>query len=169
LATIFGISAGIALFCLDINLTGPHKLYRDQLARTFIWPKSKPDLALGKVDPLNLGPYHLINATVNLPSSLSPVLRDRKGDFFLFSKNWTGSRAVGYAATDSWMANGRQLDFATAIAISGAAASPQMGLESAPSLSALMTLLNIRLGYWIVNPNIPSFSSHPDSYASFER
>ena len=152
LLAILGMSAAIALFVININLTGPHKLYRDQLARTFVWPADTTDVELTRVDTQNQGPYHLINVTVNLPASTSPVLRDRKGDFFLFSRNWTGSRAVGYSATNSWRANGRPLDLATAIAISGAAASPQMGLGSVSSLSALMTLLNIRLGFWIVNP-----------------
>jgi hypothetical protein len=161
LLVIIGMSAAIALFLMNINLTGPHKLYRDQLARTFVWPADAPDVELAKVDPQNRGPYHLINATVNLPASTSPVLRDRKGDFFLFSRNWTGSRAVGYSATGSWRANGLPLDLATAIAISGAAASPQMGLGSVPSLSALMTLLNIRLGYWIVNPKHPKRTMSP--------
>jgi len=152
---IFLTTGAIAVFLLNINLTGPHKLYRDQLARTFIWPADTPNVELAQVDLKSLGPYHLINATVNLPASKSPVLRDRKGDFFLFSKHWTGSRAVGYSPTASWKTNGRSLDLATAVAISGAAASPQMGLGSVPSLSALMTLLNIRLGYWIVNPKHP--------------
>src|SRR6266404_1684937 len=43
------------------------------------------------------------------------------------------------------------------MAISGAAASPHMGLASMPTLSALMTLLNIRLGYWIGNPKKQTF------------
>lgn len=158
---MMGASAVIALFLLNINLTGPHKLYRDQLARTFVWPADTPNIELAKVDPKSRGPYHLINATVNLPTSTSPVLRDRRGDFFLFSKNWTGSKAVGYSETASWRANGRPFDLATAVAISGAAASPQMGLGSVPGLSALMSLLNIRLGYWIVNPKYPKRFTSP--------
>ena len=38
------------------------------------------------------------------------------------------------------------------MAISGAAVSSHMGLGSMPSLSALLTLLNIRLGFWIARP-----------------
>ncbi len=38
------------------------------------------------------------------------------------------------------------------MAISGAAVSPQMGLGSMPTLSALLTLLNVRLGFWITRP-----------------
>jgi hypothetical protein len=149
---IFVVSGVISSLLLDVNLSGPHKLYRDQLAKTFVWPPGAPPIALNELDPKHRAPYHLVNATVNLPSSTSPVLRDRKGDFFLFSKRWTGSAAVKYSPTEQWIANGRPIDLATVMAISGAAASPHMGLQSIPSLSALMTFLNIRLGFWIANP-----------------
>src|ERR1044072_2511124 len=87
LLAILGVSTVIATIVLNINRTGPHKLYRDQLARTFIWPASEPDRELAKIDTQSRGPYHLINATVNLPSSVSPVLRDREANFFLFSQH----------------------------------------------------------------------------------
>jgi hypothetical protein len=40
----------------------------------------------------------------------------------------------------------------TAVAISGAAASPNMGSYSDPALGFLMTLFDVRLGWWIGNP-----------------
>ena len=40
----------------------------------------------------------------------------------------------------------------TAVSISGAAASPNMGYHSAPSLAFLMTFFNVRLGFWTGNP-----------------
>jgi hypothetical protein len=147
------LSGVFSFFAINVNLTGPHKLYRDQLAKTFVQKDlSEADLPLSALNASGDAPYHLVNATVNLPSSSSPVLRDRKGDFFLFSKHWMGTRAVGYSRTRDWWANGVPVDLATAMAISGAAASPHMGLGSMPTLSAIMTLLNIRLGYWIANP-----------------
>ncbi|CCD95357.1 conserved membrane hypothetical protein [Bradyrhizobium sp. ORS 375] len=161
LCTVAAIASLFSLFILDVNLTGPHKLYRDQLAKTFIWPSGRAELPLSDINPDHLAPYHLINATVNVPSSESPVLRDRKSDFFLFSKHWAGSKAVDYQRSSSWRTKGSPMDLATAMAISGAAASPQMGLGSLPSLSALMTLLNIRLGFWIANPRTPPLISSP--------
>jgi hypothetical protein len=145
-----------SFLCLNVNLTGLHKLYRDQLAKTFVRTTTESDwLALSKLNRSGRAPYHLVNATVNLPSSNSLVLRDRRADFFLFSKYWIGSSAVGYHPTAEWWTNGTPVDVATAMAISGAAASPQMGLGSLPTLSALMALLNIRLGFWIPNPKKP--------------
>ena len=39
-----------------------------------------------------------------------------------------------------------------AMAVSGAAASPNMGFHSSPPLAFLMTLFNVRLGRWFANP-----------------
>ena len=181
LATIALVSGIYALLFLDLNRTGPHRLYRDRLARTFVHrPRSPTEsdqvgdrdqdakrgapkngaqgskegakFSLGTLNPSGIAPYHLINATVNLPSSTSDVLRERRGDFFVLSKHWCGSPSTGYKATDTWKGSDGQFDLATAMAISGAAASPHMGLETRPGLSALMTLLNLRLGYWVRNP-----------------
>ena len=160
LMILMAVSGIFSLFALNINLTGPHKLYRDQLSKTFVeTAEGAADLHLSDINGGGIAPYHLINATVNLPSSKSPVLRDRKGDFFLFSKHWSGSAAVGYSRTRDWRANGVPLDLATVMAISGAAASPQMGLGSMPALSALLTLLNVRLGYWLANPKKRTFGA----------
>jgi hypothetical protein len=145
---------------LNINLTGLHKLYRDQLSKTFVEnDENSDDIPLSSVNNSHRSPYHLINATVNLPSSKNRTLRDRRGDFFIFSKHWCGSAATGYFSTDRWKSNGELVDLATAMAISGAAVSPQMGPNSVSGLSALMTLLNLRLGYWINNPKVATKTS----------
>jgi hypothetical protein len=47
----------------------------------------------------------------------------------------------------------------TAAAISGAALSPNMGFSSQPALAFLMTLFNVRLGWWIANPRRPNVRS----------
>lgn len=159
LTLIIAICAIISL-CLNVNLTGLHKLYRDQLAKTFVENnETSDDLPLHSVNSNHRAPYHLINTTVNLPSSKNRILRDRRGDFFIFSKHWCGSAATGYSSTGQWESNGAAVDLATAMAISGAAVSPQMGPNSVSSLSALMTLLNLRLGYWISNPKIATKKS----------
>ena len=154
LAIVTALLGLIALLLLDINATSPHRLYRNLLARTFV-QRSEDDVApvpLAAINPENAAPYHLINATVNLPSSNSSALRERKSDFFLFSKYWCGAPSIGYVETDAWSAGRAPLDLATAMAVSGAAASPYMGLGSFPTLSALLAFLNVRLGYWILRP-----------------
>ncbi|HEX6160909.1 MAG TPA: hypothetical protein VF111_12135, partial [Thermoanaerobaculia bacterium] len=42
----------------------------------------------------------------------------------------------------------------TAVAISGAAASPNMGYHSSPAMAFIMTMFNIRLGSWLGNPGL---------------
>jgi len=44
------------------------------------------------------------------------------------------------------------ISLGTAIAISGAAASPNMGYHSSPLVTFILTLLNVRLGSWLGNP-----------------
>ena len=150
LAVGFGL---LSVFVLNINLTSPHRLYRDQLAQTFIHlhdGDSAPK-KLSEINPKDSAPYHLINTTVNLPASTHIALRDRRADFFLFSKHWCGSPATQYRETTAWRTNDEPVDLATAMAISGAAFSSHMGLASKPTLTALLTFLNVRLGFWIRN------------------
>ena len=74
----------IAIFTLNLNLTGPGRLYRNRLARSFVATAAEEDSfvplktlntvtdATGAASP-GKAPYHLINATLNLPNSRSPV------------------------------------------------------------------------------------------------
>jgi hypothetical protein len=150
---ILDIFFGLVAFgLLNVNLTGPHRLYRDRLARAFILEREDDDrpVYLKDINRNNLAPYHLVNATVNLPSSTDQALRERRSDFFLFSREYCGAPSIGYEKTPEWKTNGADADLATAMAVSGAAASSYMGLGSIPSLTALLTFLNVRLGFWIL-------------------
>jgi hypothetical protein len=53
----------------------------------------------------------------------------------------------------------RGVSLATAMAISGAAATPNMGYYSSPATAFLMTLFNVRLGAWLPNPALAPRSS----------
>src|SRR5207248_2469336 len=48
----------------------------------------------------------------------------------------------------------------TAVTLSGAAASPNMGYHSSPAVTALLTVFNARLGAWLGNP------AHPTAWKS---
>ena len=162
----FLAEAGVVLFLVDlvlnVNQTGPHRLYRNGLARSFVQTtETEADVPLASVNPSSLAPYHLINTALNIPGSTHLAVRDRRCDFFLFSKHWTGSPSVGYYKTTAWKAGFRSLDLATAMAISGAAVSSYMGLGSMPTLTALLALLNVRLGYWIRQPGRWTFGNAP--------
>ena len=147
------VFALVAVVFVDVNHTGLHRLYRDRLAKTFIDAPGRDHLPLERVNERSRAPYHLINATINLSSSENRAFRDRRGDFFLMSKHWIGSRATGYRRTSEWKNGRTPLYLSTAMAVSGAAASPQMGLLSKPGLAPLLSLMNVRLNYWLKNPD----------------
>src|SRR5581483_6737658 len=88
-------------------------------------------------------------------------MQGRLTDFFLFSRDFCGSPLTGYRSTAEWEALDGALDLGTAVAISGAAAAPQMGLGTITNLSLWLALFNVRLGYWIRNPVKPRKTWEP--------
>ncbi|MEO0379004.1 MAG: patatin-like phospholipase family protein [Pseudomonadota bacterium] len=150
-----GVLVVTALSVININATGPHWLYRRQLANTFVKTSQNgsDEVPLSQLDPLQKAPYLLLNAVVNLPNSNRIEMRERRGDFFVFSKNWCGSPVTGYRPTAHWRRWYRkELDLATAVATSGAAVAPHMALLSMSRAGALLSFLNIRLGFWLRRP-----------------
>lgn len=158
------VGALVYVFLLNINFTSPHRHYRKKLAEAYlIQPAKEPkaghsfeeavELKLSEAGAkTHLAPYHLINAALNVPGSKNPAMQGRLTDFFLFSPAFCGSPLTGYAATRDWEDKDSHLDLGTAMAISGAAAAPQMGLGTRKRLTFWLALLNIRLGYWLRNP-----------------
>ncbi|MCX2982497.1 hypothetical protein EYC98_16670 [Halieaceae bacterium IMCC14734] len=147
-------------YFLDINITSPHGFYRDRLSKAFLIDLDDEDEILPTDDvkmsqlnqPGSKAPYHLVNVALNLQGSSLKDLRGRESDFFIFSKHYTGGEITGYAPTEVMEHVDSHLNLGTAMAISGAAAAPNMGRTTNRSLSFIMTLLNIRLGYWLPNP-----------------
>jgi len=145
---------------IDINLTSLHRFYRDRLSKAYLFRVD----AQGEIRPnddqklstLNTegtkAPYHLINAAINLQGSQDINLRGRHSAFFIFSKHFTGSEKTGYCQTHLMERADPRINLGTTMAISGAAAAPNMGTATVKSLVFILTLLNIRLGYWLRNP-----------------
>ncbi len=174
----FTIVNGYFLARLDVNRSSMVYFYRDRLSRVFLfttYPRPKPgqpepprEQAFGEVDrstteelklsalnpPQSLAPYHLINAAVNLQGSRDKSLRGRNADFFFFSQRFIGSPRTGYCPTRAVEDADPGLDLGVAVATSAAAAAPNMGTATFRPLVFLMTLLNIRLGYWLPNPGV---------------
>jgi len=145
---------------LDINITSMHGFYRDRLSKAFLF-KVDDDGEIHADDRLRLSelnaegtvaPYHILNVTMNLQGSSAPDLRGRESTFFIFSRRYTGSDRTGFVETTKLEQFDRHLGLDSAMAISGAAAAPNMGAETNRPLVFIMTLLNIRLGYWLPNP-----------------
>ncbi len=147
-------------FFLDMNITSLHGFYRDRLSKAYLIKLDENNevthddkLKLSNLNtPGSASPYQLINVALNLQASKAPDLRGRKSDLFLFSKRFIGSDRTGFTPTKTMESYDQHMDLATAMAISGAAAAPNMGTSTNRSLVFIMTLLNIRLGYWLPNP-----------------
>ena len=97
------------------------------------------------------GPQVLINTSLNLVGGDELAWRDRKGESFTLSPLYCGSKGTGYALVGE--GTRKQLTLGRAMSISGAAVDPNMRFYQSASLTAFLTLLNARLGYWIQNPS----------------
>ena len=171
---VVGFTLLVLSWFLRPNANSLHRLYRDRLSKAFLFDpreaapsspvkRNEPSLDQGRdfpqLDHLLISelsgpnaPYQLINAALNIQGSDYANRRGRNADFFLFSPCYVGSEATGYAPTKMFEHVAKDLDLATAMAISGAAASSNMGSSSIRPLRPTLALLNIRLGYWLKNP-----------------
>ena len=159
----------------DPNLLTMHAFYKARLVRAYMGAsnaergKSKDaditdavpgdDLLLTQLRNTERGaPYHLINTMLNLVGGSDLSTQARASDSFLMSKLYCGSTRTGYRPTSEYACGG--ISLGTAVAVSGAAASPTMGAQSpSAALSALMTLFNVRLGYWAPTPSLSYWRS----------
>jgi hypothetical protein len=96
-------------------------------------------------------PYHLLNTTLNLTGGRDLATAQRSSAMFVLSRLYCGSFRTGFQRSKRY-ANG-SLSLGMAVATSGAAVSPGMGAgKTTASQSMLMTLLNLRLGFWAPTP-----------------
>ena len=101
---------------------------------------------------------------LNLVGGKELAWQERKAASFTASRLHCGNWQLGYRPSEryggsqkiAWHKPAGPSDHAislgTAIAISGAAASPNMGYHSSPIVALLMTIFNARLGWWLGNP-----------------
>jgi hypothetical protein len=117
--------------------------------------------------------YPLIGAAMNLVSAKQLDWQDRRAASFVFTPLYCGhlpptGRADAQAAGDRKVDDrerglARLLSLGTAVAISGAAVSPNMGARSSPATTFLLTLFDARLGWWVPNRlrQAPMYGDHP--------
>ena len=128
------------------------------------------DFELAPIDRFKLSqiswidtPFPLINTALNIQGSKYANRRGRNADFFVFSPKFIGSGATQYVKTKEFEDDVPELDLATAMAVSGAAASSNMGASSIKALTPTLAILNIRLGYWVANPRQLAQDRKPSS------
>jgi hypothetical protein len=115
-------------------------------------------------------PLHVVNMALNLVAGKNLAWQERKAESFTVTALHSGScrlcdqsnqdygryqRTEDYGDKKDPEKNRRGITLGTAVAISGAAASPNMGYHSSAVLSAIMTFFNLRLGWWLANPGEP--------------
>ncbi|HEY1580366.1 MAG TPA: patatin-like phospholipase family protein [Terracidiphilus sp.] len=185
---------------VDINEFSMHHFYKNRLVRCYLGASNEnrrpnPFTGFDTRDDLNLsqlkatpspnraaylGPYPILNATLNLSAGKQLAWQERKGASFIFSPcysgfdlhGWAAStggaddqiktkkarfwskdtlRPMGYRKTSEYSTPGGPL-LGTAMSISGAAANPNQGYNTSPTVSFLMTMFDVRLGWWLGNP-----------------
>ncbi|OYT22705.1 MAG: hypothetical protein CCU27_13095, partial [Nitrospira sp. UW-LDO-02] len=112
-------------------------------------------LFLNKLHDQSPRPLHLINIALNLVKGDNLAWQQRKAQSFTISALHSGSWNLGYRRSEEYGCNhylAQPLSLGTALAISGAAASPNMGYHSSSAVTFLLALFNIRLGWWLGNP-----------------
>ena len=148
----------LALFA-NSNHVSAHRYYRNALMKAYmprrsdlnLKPNSRHDPDRFQVSDIEQtdAPYHLINVAMNTVGSGIPKRSARGAENFIFSPLYSGFDSH-YVPTKTY--EGGSMKLATAMAISGAAVNPNMYATRARPVSFLMTMMNIRLGYWIARP-----------------
>jgi len=109
-------------------------------------------------------PLHVVNMALNLVKDEELAWQDRKAQSFTVSPLHAGSLFdVGYRRSKNYAIGRKQssaITLGTSLAISGAAASPNMGYHSSPIVTFLMALFNVRLGWWLGNPGQAGAATH---------
>ncbi len=139
---------------------------------TFFNP-SDNDVKLSSLSSLNdklmiyPGPYHIINTTINLVKSPNLAWQKRKGASFIFTPLYSGydrkhtfdersdqqgGKHKGAYIPSLYYSDEEGVSLGKAMTVSGAAASPNMGYYTSVPIAFLMTIFNLRLGWWLRNP-----------------
>lgn len=159
----FGVSAFV-----NVNRFSMHALYRNRLVRAFLGsarggvrepdpftgfdPRDNPCMATLRprqpVSPL----FHVVNTALNVVSSRNPAWQERKAESFAITRLHCGNPFVRFRKTSCYGEGEGGITLGTAMAISGAAVSPNQGYNSSPLIGFLLMLFNVRLGWWLRNP-----------------
>jgi hypothetical protein len=107
------------------------------------------------------GPLHVVNTALNLTGGENLAWQQRMAESFTVSPFHTASLFLGFRPSREY-GGSDGISLGTAVTISGAAASRNMGYHSSPTMAFLLTLFNIGLGSWLGNPG-------PHGQTSFDK
>jgi hypothetical protein len=153
---------------VNVNRFSLHGMYRNRLVRAYLGASTRdrnPDAFTG-MDPNDNQPLHrmvsdpgvprspipIINATLNLVQTDRLSWQQRRAESFTMTPLHCGSAGEGYRSSRKF-GGPEGISIGTAITISGAAANPNMGSSSSPTIGFLLAFFNLRLGAWLGNTN----------------
>jgi hypothetical protein len=156
--------AALTCACINVNTFSLHGMYRMRLVRAFLGASnfsrdadrftnfdSSDNFPQAELQSASDAPIHVVNTALNLVDGRKQAWQQRKAESFTFTPYQCGSWRLGYAPTKLY-GGLHGVTLGTAMAISGAAFNPNMGYNSSPLVTLLMTLFNARLGWWLPNP-----------------
>jgi hypothetical protein len=145
-------------------------MYRNRLIRAYLGASRNaaeraPNKLTGfdhmdniEMSALSRRPFHIVNVALNLADDEKLSWQQRKAESFTFSPLHAGGKEINYRPIKEYAAprsktlfHHEGISLGTAMAISGAAASPNMGYHSSPLITFIMALFNLRLGWWLGN------------------
>lgn len=122
-------------------------------------------------DPIYAGPYPILNCALNVTHGQRLAWQERKAESFVFTPRYCGVQyqemtpipgqqeegenprpKEGYRETLHYAFDDGGVYLGTAMSVSGAAVSPNMGYHTSPPLAFLMSVFDVRLGQWLGNP-----------------
>jgi hypothetical protein len=167
---------------VDINEFSMHAFYRNRLARCYLgasnavrdpnpfsgFDERDANIAVSELLPEKGygGPFPVFCTTLNLTFGEDLAWQERKAASFAFTPlysgydiGWTAAKGTtthlrfnGFARTETYAYPEPGIHVSTAAAISGAALSPNWGFHTNPATAFLLTVFNVRLGWWLRNP-----------------
>ncbi|HET7464969.1 MAG TPA: patatin-like phospholipase family protein [Longimicrobium sp.] len=185
IATFAGMIVALALVgsaaaaVVNVNRFSAQAMYRNRLVRAYLGASNQertPDPFSG-FDPADdfflhelwddgsaegpgQRPLACINATLNLVSGGEKLAwQQRKAESFSMTPLYCGNFHDGYRSTREYGGAGG-MRLGSAVAISGAAANPNMGFHSSAGITFLLTLFNARLGAWLGNTGKPGAGTY---------
>jgi hypothetical protein len=177
----FFISAIVLAVFADVNVFSLHMFYRNRLERCYLGASNKnrrEDDFTGldtrdspRLSCLVQRPLPIINTALNITQPGNLAWQERKGASFTFTPLYCGFQfekedgtdSPAYQPTRDYVSGEKSpgwISLIMPITISGAAASPNWGYHTNQATSFLMTMFNVRLGWWMQNPLKGGFWRH---------
>jgi len=135
-------------------------------------PLGSLQIPANSIDAKDARPLPIFSTSLNVVRGKELALQTRKARSFAFTpvlsgftrartdrREWEAFYAPTSEGATRMLGAPHGITLGTAVAVSGAAASPNMGFYSQPALGFLMTVFDVRLGCWLGNPGRKHWSS----------